>query len=245
MTDKFSPPRHNKAAHSALSSLFFFPSPSPILPSYPCVSVSSSHASQPSTPSRLPPRHETPFSPFISTLLPAQTRFKLPLEISFPPFQSPENRFLPKKRITRGYQLARAMHTTPNVACYDGRGMPKGSKREEESRMEASMQMRYARRLLFLCPLPIEIISSIWLTCWKIVVCRGWLVSKFFHWFLHSEWTSDKTIPRLVSERQFRRSISFFFFYYFCRISRVRLSDNNEDRLRAISLQDLSEIKDI
>lgn len=63
MTDKFSPPRHNKAAHSALSSLFFFPSPSPLLfPSYPCVSVSSS---QPSTPSRLPPllRHKTSPSP--------------------------------------------------------------------------------------------------------------------------------------------------------------------------------------
>lgn len=139
MTDKFSPPRHNKAAHSALSSLFFFPSPSPLLfPSYPCVSVSSS---QPSTPSRLPPllRHKTSPSPSLhldpftgtNSLQIAPGNLISTFPISWEPILAEKKNYT---GVTNWHEPC--IRDAQCRVLYDSKGMLKGSIREGGSRRE-------------------------------------------------------------------------------------------------------------
>lgn len=242
MTDKFSPPRHNKAAHSALSSLFFFPSPlTRVYPSPHLALVS--------------PRPRLDFLLFFVTRRPFLLLLSLHLDLftgtnslqiapgnlisTFPISWEP---ILRRKKnytgVTNWHEPCIRRPMSRAMTAGECRKVRKG--REEEGGWGwASMQMRYARRrLLFLCPLPIEIISSIWLTSWKIVVCRSWLVSKFLHWFLHTA-NGHKTIPRLVSRlRETVSKINFFFLFLSSRLP--SFTD-----YRAISLRDLPEIENI
>lgn len=187
MTDKFSPPRHNKAAHSALSSLFFFPSPlTRVYPSPHLALVS--------------PRPRLDFLLFFVTRRPLLLLLSLHLDL-FTGTNSlqiaPGNlistfpiSWEPILRRKKNYTGVTNWHE-PCIRRPMSRAMTAGECRK------------------------VEIISSIWLTSWKIVVCRSWLVSKFLHWF-HTQRMDIKRFRDLFldSERQFRRSISFFFFYH-------------------------------
>lgn len=210
MTDKFSPPRHNKAAHSALSSLFFFPSPlTRVYPSPHLALVS--------------PRPRLDFLLFFVTRRPLLLLLSLHLDL-FTGTNSlqiaPGNlistfpiSWEPILRRKKNYTGVTNWHE-PCIRRPMSRAMTAGECRK------------------------VEIISSIWLTSWKIVVCRSWLVSKFLHWFLHTA-NGHKTIPRLVSRlRETVSKINFFFLFLSSRLP--SFTD-----YRAISLRDLPEIENI
>lgn len=210
MTDKFSPPRHNKAAHSALSSLFFFPSPlTRVYPSPHLTLVS--------------PRPRLDFLLFFVTRRPLLLLLSLHLDL-FTGTNSlqiaPGNlistfpiSWEPILRRKKNYTGVTNWHE-PCIRRPMSRAMTAGECRK------------------------VEIISSIWLTSWKIVVCRSWLVSKFLHWFLHTA-NGHKTIPRLVSRlRETVSKINFFFLFLSSRLP--SFTD-----YRAISLRDLPEIENI
>lgn len=244
MTDKFSPPRHNKAAHSALSSPFFPPSHPPLLPVYP-----SSHLALVNPrPRLLPPpllrRHETPF---ISTLLPAQTRFKLPLEISFPPFQSPENRFLPKKELQWGYQLARTTHARCRALWHhlnaDREREREGKVRKKRRRVEEGTQCadEYAHwgskevTLLTYRDHFVDMVDVL-----ENCSLPGWLASKLFHWLTVNGYLVKRSWDCFLTQRLRVSKINFFFIIIFVRDCLLSIRQTIVPYL-----QDLPEIKNI